>query len=83
VAARRRSRVRIYIIVGIVFRVAGMAFKVWRLALPHVDAGRSYEGARPPIPGFFAVATQDAAHIGLFTRVMISPHRRAASDSAR
>jgi NADH-quinone oxidoreductase subunit N len=59
------------LIVGIVFLMAGLAFKV--SAVPfHMWTPDVYEGAPTPITAFFAVAPKIAA-LGLFTRVMIEP----------
>jgi NADH-quinone oxidoreductase subunit N len=59
------------LIVGIVFLMAGLAFKV--SAVPfHMWTPDVYEGAPTPITAFFAAAPKIAA-LGLFTRVMISP----------
>jgi NADH-quinone oxidoreductase subunit N len=59
------------LIVGMVFLIAGMAFKV--SAVPfHMWTPDVYEGAPTPITAFFAAAPKIAA-LGLFTRVMIEP----------
>jgi NADH-quinone oxidoreductase subunit N len=59
------------LIVGIVFLVAGLAFKV--SAVPfHMWTPDVYEGAPTPVTAFFAIAPKVAA-IGLFVRVMYGP----------
>ena len=59
------------LIVGVVFVMAGLAFKV--SAVPfHMWTPDVYEGAPTPVTAFFAVAPKIAA-ISLFTRVMMGP----------
>ena len=59
------------LIVGIVFILAGLAFKV--SAVPfHMWTPDVYEGAPTPVTAFFAVAPKIAA-IALFTRAMTGP----------
>ena len=59
------------IIIGIVFIIAGLAFKV--SAVPfHMWTPDVYEGAPTPVTAFFAVAPKLAA-VALFLRVMIGP----------
>jgi NADH-quinone oxidoreductase subunit N len=59
------------LIIGIVFLIAGLAFKV--SAVPfHMWTPDVYEGSPTPVTAFFAVAVKIAA-IGLFVRVMVSP----------
>ncbi len=59
------------LIVGIVFLIAGLAFKV--SAVPfHMWTPDVYEGSPTPVTAFFAVAPKIAA-ISLFVRVMIDP----------
>jgi NADH-quinone oxidoreductase subunit N len=59
------------LIVGLVFIVAGLAFKV--SAVPfHMWTPDVYEGAPTPITAFFSVAPKIAA-IALFLRVMLHP----------
>jgi len=59
------------VIFGIVFILAGLAFKV--SAVPfHMWTPDVYEGAPTPVTAFFAVAPKIAA-LGLFMRVMIGP----------
>ena len=59
------------LIVGIVFMIAGLAFKI--SAVPfHMWTPDVYEGAPTPVTAFFAVAPKIAA-ISLFVRVMIDP----------
>lgn len=59
------------VIVGLVFLMAGLAFKV--SAVPfHMWTPDVYEGAPTPVTAFFAVAPKIAA-IALLVRVMIGP----------
>jgi len=59
------------LIFGIVFILAGLAFKV--SAVPfHMWTPDVYEGAPTPVTAFFAVAPKIAA-LGLFIRVMVGP----------
>ncbi len=59
------------VIIGIVFILAGLAFKV--SAVPfHMWTPDVYEGAPTPVTAFFAVAPKVAA-IALFMRVMVGP----------
>ncbi len=59
------------LIVGIVFLIAGLAFKV--SAVPfHMWTPDVYEGAPTPVTAFFALAPKIAA-ISIFVRVMIDP----------
>lgn len=59
------------VVVGIVFILAGLAFKV--SAVPfHMWTPDVYEGAPTPVTAFFAVAPKIAA-LTLFTRVMVGP----------
>ena len=59
------------VIVGLVFVIAGLAFKV--SAVPfHMWTPDVYEGAPTPITAFFSVAPKIAA-FALFIRVMIGP----------
>ena len=59
------------VIVGLVFIIAGLAFKV--SAVPfHMWTPDVYEGAPTPVTAFFAVAPKIAATM-LFLRVMIEP----------
>ena len=59
------------LIVGIVFILAGLAFKV--SAVPfHMWTPDVYEGAPTPVTAFFSVAPKLAA-VALFLRVMIGP----------
>jgi len=63
--------VAIGLIVGLVFVIAGLAFKV--SAVPfHMWTPDVYEGAPTPVTAFFAAAPKLAA-IGLFMRVMVGP----------
>jgi len=66
------------LIVGIVFIVAGLAFKV--SAVPfHMWTPDVYEGAPTPVTAFFAIAPKVAA-IGLFLRVMFGPFGGLVSE---
>ena len=59
------------VIVGLVFIMAGLAFKV--SAVPfHMWTPDVYEGAPTPVTALFAVAPKIAA-MGLFIRVMVGP----------
>jgi NADH-quinone oxidoreductase subunit N len=66
------------IIFGIVFVLAGLAFKV--SAVPfHMWTPDVYEGAPTPVTAFFATAPKIAA-IALFTRVMVGPFASITHD---
>jgi NADH-quinone oxidoreductase subunit N len=66
------------IIFGVVFIIAGLAFKV--SAVPfHMWTPDVYEGAPTPVTAFFAAAPKIAA-ITLFTRVMIGPFANVTHD---
>jgi len=66
------------VIFGIVFILAGLAFKV--SAVPfHMWTPDVYEGAPTPVTAFFAVAPKIAA-LGLFMRVMIGPFGDLVSE---
>jgi NADH-quinone oxidoreductase subunit N len=59
------------VVVGLVFVIAGLAFKV--SAVPfHMWTPDVYEGAPTPVTAFFAVAPKIAA-VALFLRVMFGP----------
>lgn len=59
------------LIVGLVFLIAGLAFKV--SAVPfHMWTPDVYEGAPTPVTALFAMAPKIAA-VGLFLRVMVDP----------
>ena len=59
------------LIVGLVFLLAGLAFKI--SAVPfHMWTPDVYEGAPTPVTAFFAVAPKIAA-IGLLVRVLVEP----------
>ena len=63
--------VPIGLVIGLVFLISGLAFKV--SAVPfHMWTPDVYEGAPTPITAFFAVAPKIAA-VALFLRVMMSP----------
>jgi len=66
------------VIFGIVFILAGLAFKV--SAVPfHMWTPDVYEGAPTPVTAFFAVAPKIAA-LALFIRVMIGPFGDLVAD---
>ncbi|MDE2447126.1 MAG: NADH-quinone oxidoreductase subunit NuoN [Alphaproteobacteria bacterium] len=66
------------VIFGIVFIIAGLAFKV--SAVPfHMWTPDVYEGAPSPVTAFFASAPKIAA-IALFTRVMVGPFAAVTHD---
>ncbi len=59
------------LVVGLVFLIAGLAFKV--SAVPfHMWTPDVYEGAPTPVTAFFAVAPKIAA-LALFVRVLVDP----------
>ncbi|MBL6935105.1 MAG: NADH-quinone oxidoreductase subunit NuoN [Alphaproteobacteria bacterium] len=65
------SHVPVGVIVGLVFMMAGLAFKI--SAVPfHMWTPDVYEGAPTPVTAFFAVAPKIAA-IALFIRVLVDP----------
>ena len=67
----QESLASIGLIIGIVFILSGLSFKV--SAVPfHMWTPDVYEGAPTPVTAFFSVAPKIAA-IALFTRVMIGP----------
>jgi len=66
------------LIVGLVFVMAGLAFKV--SAVPfHMWTPDVYEGAPTPVTAFFAIAPKVAA-IALFLRVMVGPFGAMAAE---
>ena len=66
------------LLVGLVFLLAGLAFKV--SAVPfHMWTPDVYEGAPTPVTAFFAVAPKIAA-IALLLRVMLGPFEAMADD---
>jgi NADH-quinone oxidoreductase subunit N len=70
-AAGAEEGTPIGVIVGLVFIIAGLAFKV--SAVPfHMWTPDVYEGAPTPVTAFFAVAPKIAA-MALFVRVMLEP----------
>ena len=70
-AATKGTAPSLGIIVGIVFMLAGLGFKI--AAVPfHMWTPDVYEGAPTPVTAFFSVAPKLAA-IALFLRVMIGP----------
>ena len=66
------------LIVGLVFLIAGLAFKV--SAVPfHMWTPDVYEGSPTPVTAFFAAAPKIAA-IALFVRAMVSPFSAIGPD---
>ncbi len=66
------------VVFGLVFLIAGLAFKV--SAVPfHMWTPDVYEGAPTPVTAFFAAAPKIAA-MGLFTRVMMGPFSSITPD---
>lgn len=66
------------LVFGLVFIIAGLAFKV--SAVPfHMWTPDVYEGAPTPVTAFFAAAPKMAA-MALFIRVMISPFAAVVQD---
>jgi NADH-quinone oxidoreductase subunit N len=66
------------LIVGIVFLIVGLAFKV--SAVPfHMWTPDVYEGAPTPVTAFFSVAPKIAA-MALFVRVMVGPFHGVLAD---
>src|SRR5688500_16142278 len=66
------------LVFGLVFIIAGLAFKV--SAVPfHMWTPDVYEGAPTPVTAFFAAAPKIAA-MALFVRVMISPFAAVVQD---
>ncbi|QEX22356.1 NADH-quinone oxidoreductase subunit N [Hypericibacter adhaerens] len=66
------------LIVGLVFLIAGLAFKV--SAVPfHMWTPDVYEGSPTPVTAFFAMAPKVAA-IGLFGRVLVGPFGGMVGD---
>ena len=66
------------LIFGLVFVIAGLAFKVGAVPF-HMWIPDVYEGAPTPVTAFFAAATKVAA-MALFIRVMISPFAAVKPD---
>ncbi len=66
------------LVIGIVFLVAGLAFKV--SAVPfHMWTPDVYEGAPTPVTAFFAVAPKVAA-MALFVRALVTPFGAIAGE---
>ena len=66
------------LIIGLVFLVAGLAFKV--AAVPfHMWTPDVYEGAPTPVTAFFSAAPKIAA-MALFVRVVVEPFGAVAAD---
>ncbi len=77
-AALAASGSSLGLIFGLVFIIAGLAFKV--SAVPfHMWTPDVYEGAPTPVTAFFAAAPKMAA-MALFIRVMISPFAAVVQD---
>ena len=77
-AALTASGSSLGLIFGLVFIIAGLAFKV--SAVPfHMWTPDVYEGAPTPVTAFFAAAPKMAA-MALFIRVMISPFAAVVQD---
>jgi NADH-quinone oxidoreductase subunit N len=77
-AALTASGSSLGLIFGLVFIIAGLAFKV--SAVPfHMWTPDVYEGAPTPVTAFFAAAPKIAA-MALFVRVMISPFAAVVQD---
>ena len=77
-AALSASGSGIGLVFGLVFIIAGLAFKV--SAVPfHMWTPDVYEGAPTPVTAFFAAAPKIAA-MALFIRVMVSPFASVVHD---
>ena len=77
-AALTASGSSLGLIFGLVFIIAGLAFKV--SAVPfHMWTPDVYEGAPTPVTAFFAAAPKVAA-MALFMRVMVSPFAAVVHD---
>ncbi len=77
-AALQASGSSLGIVFGLVFIMAGLAFKV--SAVPfHMWTPDVYEGAPTPVTAFFAAAPKVAA-MGLFVRTMMGPFAGVAAD---
>ncbi len=77
-AALSASGSSLGLVFGLVFIIAGLAFKV--SAVPfHMWTPDVYEGAPTPVTAFFAAAPKMAA-MALFIRVMISPFAAVVQD---
>jgi len=77
-AALSASGSSLGLVFGLVFIIAGLAFKV--SAVPfHMWTPDVYEGAPTPVTAFFAAAPKIAA-MALFVRVMISPFAAVVED---
>jgi NADH-quinone oxidoreductase subunit N len=77
-AALSQTEVSLGIIFGLVFLIAGLAFKV--SAVPfHMWTPDVYEGSPTPVTAFFAAAPKIAA-MALFTRTMTVPFQHAADQ---
>ena len=82
-ASPRRSgrRIRTGLVFGLVFLIAGFAFKV--SAVPfHMWTPDVYEGAPTPVTAFFAAAPKVAA-MALFIRAMVGPFAAVTQNGSR
>jgi NADH-quinone oxidoreductase subunit N len=78
VVAGNAGHIPVGLIIGVVFLITGLAFKV--SAVPfHMWTPDVYEGAPTSVTAFFAVAPKIAA-IGLFLRVMTVPFNSMLAD---
>ena len=69
--SRPGTGIEIGVVIGLVFVIAGLAFKI--SAVPfHMWTPDVYQGAPTPVTAFFAIAPKIAA-MALFTRVLIGP----------
>jgi NADH-quinone oxidoreductase subunit N len=77
-AALQESQSSLGLIFGLVFLIAGLAFKV--SAVPfHMWTPDVYEGAPTPVTAFFAAAPKVAA-MSMFIRVVVSPFAPITAD---
>ena len=77
-AAARADEPNTGLVIGLVFLISGLAFKV--SAAPfHMWTPDVYEGAPTPVTAFFAAAPKVAA-IALFTRALVAPFGEIVAD---
>jgi NADH-quinone oxidoreductase subunit N len=77
-AALGQGQAGLGLIFGLVFLIAGLAFKV--SAVPfHMWTPDVYEGSPTPVTAFFSAAPKIAA-LALFTRAMVTPFPHVAAD---
>jgi NADH-quinone oxidoreductase subunit N len=77
-AALHQSQSSLGLVFGLVFLIAGLAFKV--SAVPfHMWTPDVYEGAPTPVTAFFAAAPKVAA-MSMFIRVVVSPFAPITAD---